>query len=312
MFEHYGSPGGSRGPELRQRTIAFLVTLAVHGLLIFGFIRVRITYRIFKDPVRVNEVRLAPPVPVKIVGRIEDLISAGPVGGTSSGGTARAGRAGAAGGAGGSEAVPDIDVLLEARRISRGGDPVPAPESPMTLLSKKFSLSAPKSDKPSRPGSLVLRLAPPPEEPEPPRTPGTAPRLYPDQGMIDYARRAGARRLGGGPPAAPSSGGQRAAVILPEAGYDISPWARQLIELIQQNWDLGAVSEAPPKSEVRIAATVAKNGEVSSLQVISGASLELIDRNALDAVRRCLPFPALPEDFPAENLSMVFVFVYHD
>jgi TonB family protein len=310
LFEPYGGSGGSRGPEIRRRTTALLITLAVHGLLIFGLVRARITVQIFKDPVRITQIRLAPPVPLKLTGRIEDLISAGPVGGSARGGAARTPGAGVSGG-GGSEDVPDIDVLLEARRLSRGGAPIATGESPMTFLSKKFSLSEPKPDKPSRPGSLVLRLAPPPEKPEPPR-PVPARRLDPDQGMIDYARRAGARRPGPGTPETPSTGGQRAAVILPEAGYDISPWAKKIIDLIQLNWDLGAIGEVPPRSEVRVAATVSKSGEVSSLQVVSSANMELLDRNALDAVRRCLPFPPLPEDFPAESLPAVFVFIYHD
>jgi TonB family protein len=311
LFESYGGPGGSQGQDLRRRTIALFVTLAIHGLFVYGFIRGRITVKILKVPVRISEVRLAPPVPLKLTGRIEDLISAGPVGGSTRGGTARTPGAGGPGAGGGSEDVPDIDVLLEARRLSRGGAPAFAGESPMTFLSKKFSLSEPKPDRPSRPGSLVLRLAPPPEEPEPPR-PIPARRLYPDQGMIDYARRAGARRPGPGTSGAPAAGGQRAAVILPEVGYDISPWAKQIIDLLQLNWDLGAIGDVPPRSEVRVAATVSKSGEVSSLQVISSASLEALDRNALDAVRRCLPFPALPGDFPAESLPAIFVFIYHD
>ncbi len=310
MFEPYGGSGDSRGPDLRRRTTALVITLAVHGLIVYGLVRARITVRIFKEPVKISEVMLAPPVPLKLSGRIEDIITAGPVGGSARGGPPRPPGAGATGG-GGSGDVPDIDILLEARRLSRGGAAVPPAESPMTFLSKRFSLSAPKSDRPSRPGSLVLRLAPPPEKPEPPRPP-SAPRLYPDQGMIEYARRAGARRLGSGAPAGSSTGGQRAAVVLPEVGYDISPWAKQIIDLIQVNWDLASVGEVPPRSEVRVAVTVAKNGEVSSLQVISSANLEFLDRNALDAVRRCLPFPALPEDFPAESLPAVFVFTYHD
>lgn len=310
MFESYGGSGDTRGPDLRRRTTALIITLAVHGLIVYGLVRARITVKIFKEPVRISEVMLAPPVPLKLSGRIEDIITAGPVGGSARGATSR--RAGAAGsGGGGSGDVPDIDVLLEARRISRTGAAVPPAESPMTFLSKKFSLSASKSDRPSRPGSLVLRLAPPPETPEPPRPP-SKPRLYPDQGMIEYARRAGARRLGSGTPSGTSTGGQKAAVMLPEAGYDISPWARQIIDLIQANWDLDAVGDVPPRSEVRVAATVAKSGEVSSLQVISSANSEFLDRNALDAVRRCLPFPALPEDFPADSLPAVFVFTYHD
>ncbi len=311
MFEPYGSPGSSQGPDFRRRTIALLVTLAIHGLFVYGFIRGRITVKILKVPARVSEVRLAPPVPLKLTGRIEDLISAGPVGGSTRGGAARTPGSGVSGAGGGSGDVPDIDVLLEARRLSRGGIPVSEAESPMTFLSKRFSLSEPKPDKPSRPGSLVLRLAPPPETPEPP-PPVSPRRLYPDQGMIEYARRAGARRPGPGPSEGPATGGQRAAVILPEAGYDLSPWAKKIIDLIQLNWDLGAIVDVPPRSEVRVAATVAKSGEVSSLQVISGASMEVLDRNALDAVRRCLPFPALPDDFPAESLPAVFVFIYHD
>jgi TonB family protein len=311
LFEPYGGSGGSRGPDLRRRTTALLITFTVHGLIVYGLVRARITVRIFKNPFRISQVRLAPPVPLKLTGRIEDLITAGPVGGTARGGASRTPGAGVSGDSGGSGDVPDIDVLLEARRLSRGGAPVVTGESPVTFLSKKFSLTLPKSDKPSRPGSLVLRLAPPPEKPEPP-PPVTARRLYPDQGMIDYARRAGARRLGSGAPETPSTGGQRAAVVLPEVGYDISPWAKKIIDLIQLNWDLGAIRDVPPRSEVRVAATVSKSGEVSSLQVISSANMELLDRNALDAVRRCLPFPALPEDFPAESIATVFVFTYHD
>jgi TonB family protein len=57
---------------------------------------------------------------------------------------------------------------------------------------------------------------------------------------------------------------------------------------------------------------IRKTGELDSIEILEGTTVEALDRAALDAIRAALPFPALPEDFPGDLLEIIFEFVYND
>jgi TonB family protein len=57
---------------------------------------------------------------------------------------------------------------------------------------------------------------------------------------------------------------------------------------------------------------IKKTGELDSIEILEGTSLETLDRAALEAIRASLPFPALPADFPGDLLEITFEFVYND
>lgn len=95
------------------------------------------------------------------------------------------------------------------------------------------------------------------------------------------------------------------------AGYDISPWAEKVVNKIQTNWVIPS-SEMRLKGLVGISVTVEKNGELTSIQMVSSSSVQQLDVAALRAVRMSSPFPSLPDDFPNNNLEAYLEFVYDD
>lgn len=304
MFDIYQQPEHKDGRDLRRRTAVFLVTLALHAGLVFFLYRARITVKIFPDRAFGHQVFLAPPVPrLTVPGKIEDLIAGAP------GGSSLSRSMGSATGRSGEPErdVPDIDALLEARQISRAQPGSLPPEHQVTFLSKKFSLAA-NAETRHREGALVLRLAPPPEGE--PQSKTTAPgRFYPDPELMNYAR----SRLPGrsGTASAGVGSGQRAAILIPEQIYDLSPWAQQVVERIQSNWDLPVVYDLPPQTRVKVSVTISRTGEVSLFQVVGSTNSEALDRAAVEALKRSFPLPVLPADFPAESFEAFFIFDYN-
>jgi TonB family protein len=95
-------------------------------------------------------------------------------------------------------------------------------------------------------------------------------------------------------------------------GYDISPWARIVVDKIQKNWILSPSQKTSATGEVEIFVTIEKSGELSSVEITKSSEIELLDQAALDALNMSSPFPKLPDDFPNKSLEAYFVFSYHD
>jgi hypothetical protein len=90
------------------------------------------------------------------------------------------------------------------------------------------------------------------------------------------------------------------------------PWAGRVVEKVQMNW-------TPPVSEsdltgftVRIALEVGSGAQVQSLHILDPSLSPELDRSALDAVRLSFPFPDMPPDFPDEPFSFILVFSVHE
>ncbi|MCK7469690.1 MAG: TonB C-terminal domain-containing protein [Desulfomicrobium escambiense] len=99
---------------------------------------------------------------------------------------------------------------------------------------------------------------------------------------------------------------------IPLKGYDLLPWASVVIDRLQANWVLPAVAEIPDQARIGMIVVIKKSGELDSIEILEGTTVEALDRSALDALRAALPFPALPADFPGDLLEITFEFVYND
>ena len=95
-------------------------------------------------------------------------------------------------------------------------------------------------------------------------------------------------------------------------GYDLLPWASIVIDRLQLNWNLPAVTELPDQAKISMIVVIKKSGELDSIEILEGTTIEVLDRAALEAIRAGLPFPALPADFPGDLLEIIFEFVYND
>jgi len=94
--------------------------------------------------------------------------------------------------------------------------------------------------------------------------------------------------------------------------YDLAPWAVEVVERIQKNWQISPALRMSGKGMVKILVIVERNGELQSVEIINSSAVPLFDRAALKAVEVSSPFPELPDDFPANNLEAYFVFEYSE
>jgi TonB family protein len=95
-------------------------------------------------------------------------------------------------------------------------------------------------------------------------------------------------------------------------GFDISPWAQLLVNIIQRNWVLPPADAAKASGRVGITIIVDGGGQLSTVRLINSSSNQLLDRAALDAIARSLPFPRLPPGFPDRQLEAYLLFDYHE
>lgn len=297
---------GGRAP--RDRLLGVLVTLLVHGVLALAIYHGRFTVKILPFDEKKEEVReivLAPALKVsipRIVGG-RDLAAdpaealGAPPGPPAAGPEPPAAVEGEAAGAG--EGPPGEAGLGEA------GAP-PGPLSAIPSLSSRFRESLAVRGR----SSLTIPLAPPGTPGGPPGVGGRAP--LPD--FSKYGR--GAAGAGGGGSGRGAGGGgtgrQRIGISVPYKGYDLLPWATIIVERLQLHWTLPAVSALPEIARISFVVVIKRSGDLESIEILEGTTVEVLDRAALEAIQAGLPFPALPDDFPGDLLEMTFEFVYND
>jgi len=296
----------------RDRAIGFIVTLLIHALLGLLIYYGRFTIKIL--PVGREEVRtvvIVPPLSVsipRIVGGRGLADVPGPPGPAGPGPEAKRP----------AESQPSAEAAAE-QPISPGeavpgpGWIVPPPGSGSAIpsLSSKFQRSITTHGK----SDLTIPLAPPGTPPGPPGIGGGAP--LPDfskysrgayaGGVGGYGSGTGGRGAGGG-----GAGRQRVGMSIPLKDYDLLPWATAVIDRLQINWTLPSVPGVPEAAKISMIVVIKKTGELDSIEILEGTSLEILDRSALEALRASLPFPALPADFPGDLLEITFEFVYND
>jgi len=94
--------------------------------------------------------------------------------------------------------------------------------------------------------------------------------------------------------------------------YDISPWVKEVVDKIRDNWNIAPIKESLAMGELKIFLSVSKNGELLHLEILNSSDLVSFDETALEAVRSSLPFPPLPIEFPYEKLEAILVFQFNE
>jgi TonB family protein len=305
VFEDCFRPRKTNGRTRFEKFLPVGISIVIHGLLVYGLFHARITIKMLKTPSAVLNVRIVPPMTPslpKIVG--------GRITGAAAGVTPPPEKAGA-GAAAASRAV----------NVEAGPPPAPSPgpaASPgpqgqtVPSLSSKFQESMAARLRPGQESDLKVILGPPGSKPGPPAAAvkGTPPNFY---DYLPGVVGSGAGGYGSGTTkGGRGTGGQRASISIPLKGFNLTPWAQKVLELIQKNWNLSWMGSLPDKAVVRIIVVVQKTGEVSSVELVEGTALDDLDQAALNAVRTSLPFPALPADFPGDFLEASIEFSYHD
>jgi TonB family protein len=311
MFEDCFFAPKKNGRPRRDKAIGAFVTLLIHGLLGVAIYHGRFTVKILSfEKEEVRAVMIVPPLKVnipKIVGG--QGLTAEPAGLPE--------EAGPPGTARGTEEIRSKPVASPETPVEApAGEPAKPPaEAPSAAagaaipsLSSKYQEMVDKP-RPAGVSGLTIALAPPGTLPGPV---GGGPPL-PD--FSKYGRGAygsggygsGRGRGGGG-----TEGRQRIGISIALKGYDLLPWASIVVDRIQRFWNLPAVTGLPDTAKVRLIIVIKKSGDLDSIEILEGTSVEILDRAALEAIRAGLPFPALPADFPGDLLEITFEFVYND
>jgi hypothetical protein len=215
---------------------------------------------------------------------------------------------------------PDFPDFLP-RRIRAPQPPASIPEeeisSPWPVDSRLISGFRLDRSEPAKPGPASgagLRL--PIVERARGVTGGTAgyvpPKRAGDLRRYVYGGQAGSGGEMGGVSLARGSNGTRLRGHSPVSSsvktYDLSPWARAVVELIQKNWVLPPSVAPKPDETVEISVVVLKSGALSALMIVAPSEDRLFNQSAQDAIEESLPLPPLPADFPESSLELFFVF----
>ncbi len=94
-------------------------------------------------------------------------------------------------------------------------------------------------------------------------------------------------------------------------GYDITPWAKEVIEKVKRNWLVPIAAKYGIKGITGIYLVFERDGNVSTINLFRKSGVISFDQSAENAVISSIPFPKLPADFPKENLPAYFFFYYN-
>lgn len=104
-------------------------------------------------------------------------------------------------------------------------------------------------------------------------------------------------------------------IITPTQGVDFGPYIRQLLQVIKARWYSGMpqAAMAGAKGRVSVVVRIERDGTVPGQypQIGTGSGVEVLDKAALDAIRKSEPFSALPEQFNGPYLDLRILFVYN-
>ncbi len=286
-------------PALLRHGLSFLVSLTIHAALIYFLVVHFVSVKIIDFGVQVTPILLVPPEELylpKIEGNLPnpqdwtaqfpELASrrARPLG--------KAIETGAAESPQGTLSGPPVDSKLTSQfRLTRT-----PPENEGSSPDKRPRFSLPLSPE-AGPGSAAVGTSPSPSRDLRQYIHGGSSGSRGSSLGAYYGRKPGPASLYGRTPAPPLV-----------KNYDLSPWARAVIELIQKNWAIPSTQMVRSEDTVEIAVVILKNGQISSAAIVSPSDNKTFDQAALEAVEGSAPLPPLPGDFPAASIEISFVF----
>lgn len=94
--------------------------------------------------------------------------------------------------------------------------------------------------------------------------------------------------------------------------YNLSPWVKQVVDKIRNNWTPPPIDESIAIGKVKILFVVGREGNLIGLEIVSPSAFPFFDQTTTGAIRSSVPFPPLPADFPDERLEAYLVFEFHE
>lgn len=279
-----------------KKPLIFLISLIVHAAVLILLIQALTPVTIINFPVRVTSVVITPRegLPPAPVGKGE---ATGSVSG------------GAGGRPGEKKEMPSLKERLGLLE-KEAGIPFAQPRPPGPMPLPPFNLKPPKE---AGAGTFTLRLPAPEAKKE---QPGAKERSRPGSAH-DYWRYVLATEPGKEPKKGGGTGlageitttaGQVPRVAVEGPGYDLSPWAQEVVARLQKNWQIAASRSSLEKGSLRLLIGIDKKGEINFMRIVASSQKAAFDRAALDAVNLSLPLPQLPPEFPSETIELTIIF----
>jgi len=95
-------------------------------------------------------------------------------------------------------------------------------------------------------------------------------------------------------------------------GYDITPWVKEVVDKIRNNWTLPPIDESIAMGEVKIFIIIGKQGNLVAMEIEESSDFQVFDQTTAGAIRSSAPFPPLPDDFPFDRMEAYLVFQFNE
>ncbi len=282
-----------------KKAAIFIFSLIVHAIALILLIQALTPVTIINFPQKVIQVNIVPREGLQL-----------PAISGQKAGTAPSGKGGLTSASGTSVPRTTIDqtlALLDKEAII----PFSGPKPPGPMPYPPFNLERPRQ---SGTSTFTLKLPVPPEKERQP-APGRAvqPRSPHDYWRYVLSIDPGKEKKEGGPAGPLISGSglisaQIPRVTLEGPGYDLSPWAQEVVSRLQKNWQITASRAALEKGILHLLVGVDKSGEITFMRIILSSQKASFDRAALEAINLSLPLPRLPDGLPTDSLELTLIF----
>ena len=118
----------------------------------------------------------------------------------------------------------------------------------------------------------------------------------------------------------PSTGPQNPNLYIPgpqilsdTMGVDFHPYLLRMLALVRRNWYavIPEIARLGRQGRVVLQFSILRDGSVPDLSLAEGSGTRSLDSAALVSIRLSNPFPALPQEFPGEDIRMQFTYLYN-
>lgn len=310
------------GSEISRRVVCFLISLVVHALLLYLVLHIASPVKVYPIKEEITDLIIVPPEKLFLPRSYEDLEGIGEFDEFFEARGARQSRILRKEGILQEKMAAETGILPSVSgEVGKAGTPMESLRTqelagqriPRSDLPSEFKLQLPKKINPDFPADADLNLSPYFE-----RGGKVLSEIDKDRFMkslSEYTDLSNAQPAKRGPSAggytrSRSSG--RGKVLFNIKGYDITPWASEVVNKIQTKWIIPESQRLAAKGTVRILVIVERDGKLSSVEIDRSSEVSVLDLLALDAINSSAPFPKLPDDFPFRSLEAYFVFQYND
>ncbi len=118
----------------------------------------------------------------------------------------------------------------------------------------------------------------------------------------------------------PSTGPQNPNLYIPgpqilsdTMGVDFHPYLLRMLALVRRNWYavIPVIARLGRQGRVVLQFSILRDGSVPDLILAEGSGTRSLDGAALASIQLSNPFPALPQEFPGEDIRMQFTYLYN-